>query len=246
MTHWFPRHPAFRVLMVATAASFLTGLLFEDLRPNLIAEMWGVVGAGIVIWWVLEQHSEQIQTRAWIERNVEYAIPLVNQIQGTLMEPLLVSLGAPAETVSALAYGRSMEARQRAADAIRATNIADLPIVDLPNTYTRPDAFGAWEELAPELDELKRIVQDNAPIIDRLLPLRIAFADVTTAYGDYMRLTGASNDPQEDDYRRARGYLWGVGLSCVGLSLAASEILVTMGRLPRKDAQHKRASVPWK
>jgi cell division protein FtsW (lipid II flippase) len=70
-------HPALAGFTALVGVAFIVMLFFEDLRWNVIAELWGVAGAGVVLWWYLEQRSETVQQQAWLRQNARHIQPVL-------------------------------------------------------------------------------------------------------------------------------------------------------------------------
>src|ERR1041385_2703175 len=69
------------VLTGITIATFFYMLLFEETRANILAELWGVAGAGTVAWWFLEHYSEPIQQGAWLKRHARELDRVVGHVR---------------------------------------------------------------------------------------------------------------------------------------------------------------------
>jgi hypothetical protein len=56
-------------LSLATLVWFLCMLALDEFRAEAIVALWSLVGAGVVAWWILEQHAEELADIAWVRRN---------------------------------------------------------------------------------------------------------------------------------------------------------------------------------
>jgi hypothetical protein len=92
-------------LILAVLGFFLAFVGDPQPGPNLIAEAWGVFGAGIAVWWILESKSEQVQHRGWLRQNaksLEGDLVQIRQAAQTTATRVAVALppglrGAPEE-----------------------------------------------------------------------------------------------------------------------------------------------------
>lgn len=106
-------------LITLVVVPFLGMLFFEATRWNIVAELWGVVGAGALFWYFTEQRSENIQRKAWLRRNRTYVRAVIERVLLNAALVMHYTLGAPDDLYNDLIRGKTREVRRRAAQKIR-------------------------------------------------------------------------------------------------------------------------------
>gem|GEM_PF-6646922 len=153
-------------------ASFVTMLVFDQTRWNVIATLWGVIGAGLVVSLILEEQGEEIQRRSWLKREANQVAPF---LQAIFQRARLVgaSCGLPLDVINGIF---DLDFRVRNLSFARAREIArsDLAGVDrerLLSLATKPENAN---HLLFRLEEIDRLALDNVPILSRLTSLHAA------------------------------------------------------------------------
>jgi hypothetical protein len=122
LERWLERLPpwvpgprrVFLPLAVGVLLALAAGLFFEETRWNFVAELWGVAGAGVLVWLLLEPLGEAVQRYAWVRRSAEQLVPVVRVIHDCATATGASALGFP-ENLQHELRGPTREGRRRAA-----------------------------------------------------------------------------------------------------------------------------------
>ncbi len=100
--------------------TFATMLFFDVTRVAVLVTLWGVLGAGLLVSLILEQHGEVRQRTNWLQRNAEHVRPLLEQILMSAGLVVSFAVGLPNDISTQLRFGKTMEERRSASSRARA------------------------------------------------------------------------------------------------------------------------------
>jgi len=148
----------------ATVVLFVVMLLFEATRANVIATLWGVVGAGLLVSVVLAEHGEHIQRRVWVQDNAGLINDFLAVTIDIVGEVGLAGVGIGQELRNRLFYANFRSQRHQAAEAVRQA------IEQFAQTQPQPLAqlHINYEQLDERVTRLMHFIEDRSTALSRL------------------------------------------------------------------------------
>ena len=147
---------------------------FEPTRYNVIADLLGLFGFGLVLWFILEARSEPLQESAWLRRHRDYvsgALELIIDYAASSVE-LAISAGYDLTDeqhfrLYALRLGRTRKAMEAGASYAHR-------LLSVYNNDARRQAEihpGRQDFLQMQVEAMRRSLEENADIYSRRVTL---------------------------------------------------------------------------
>jgi hypothetical protein len=203
----------------ATVGLFVVMLFVEATRANVIATLWGVAGAGLLVSVVLAEHGEHIQRRVWVRDNTRLVNDFLAIVIDCVGEVGLVGAGVGEDLKQRLFYGNTRTQRHQAAEAAGQTieHFADAQPVPLAQLAVH------YEELNEKTQRLMHFMDARLPMLSRLTEVfgalyewrGMALALLSSlptnqwggqAPGDILRSSGAQRTADDPLTRERRRY----------------------------------------
>ena len=220
---WVPSSKWFRAACVLALVSFGAMVLYEETRWNVITELRGLIGGGVVVWWILEHHSESVQHRAWLSRHPVAICSAVADIHGGASGRIYFLLGLPEDLSDSLISGPTLEERLLAASRARqlVENLSDSQIQYLAKTAPIIESG---------LDEVMRSYSRSQALIDRLINFHWNLRHYERSARLWIDIVASRGNPVSiDDHVRSAAIL--LGMAAIGLSEECARVVHDAGFL---------------
>ncbi len=158
-------HKVWVPFLAIVVLSFVAMLPFEATRWNAVAELWGVVGAGAVFWFVSERHSESIQRRAWLRKHAPYSQMVLDRLVDNAGMAARATLNLPDDLHQRLTRGATGEQRRRAALEAR-QYVARVARSGMEDTEYLEDTLNAC------IAGFEQALNQHGGVLDRLTELQ--------------------------------------------------------------------------
>jgi hypothetical protein len=139
-----------RLLGWVVVITLVAMLSSNDWRVAAIVTLWGVLGAGLVVSLVLEQHGEVRQRRIWLRRNASHVAPVLGNIVSFAGMVAATAVGLPNDTANAMRLGKTARERASAAKAARFAIQEYGNGRPVPGSNGRSD-YGQWGRSVAEI-----------------------------------------------------------------------------------------------
>ncbi len=171
----------FATLVLALLAP---GLWFDETRWNMVTEAWGAAGAAVVIWWVLERHSEAVQRHAWVRRHADQLVAFVSIIHDSATTMAVRALGLPTDINQGL-RGPSRDERRRAAQRAAGDAEAGRQQLDAARARFGDRLLRIDVELGSAVQ--RDLADANEPLLSRLPDLHAAITRHSYSCREFLR-----------------------------------------------------------
>jgi hypothetical protein len=227
---WARQHR--RLVIAATAIWFLAMLGFEQTRWNAIATLWGVLGVGLVLSFILEEQVEGIQRRVWLRMNASIVRPFLESLLFDASHIASVSGSLPGAVVTSLQAGATRNARRAAAATAR----------DIANEFWQGNLTRTGNQnlsitqlrdiVAQRQTAIDNQLAQNGPLMGRLTELHGAVRGLDTLC-DFLRHATPLEEPLDPDRQRFRRYILSM-VARYGIDVCerCSDLLNEAGLLP--------------
>jgi hypothetical protein len=209
-------------------------LVFEETRWNIAAEAWGVFGASVVVWFLVESRSDAFQRRVWLRENAEAVSLVLRELNDSVRTSFAITftqLGLSQE----LALGPILGAAraERRAAAIRARVALDeLRPGPLEEPGPRPELgrLAAWREQTSKALQRVEVVEGHA-VVSRFPKLLAAVGRFTDACRFLLHNTEFEFPSEEQERQKAHVCVWQLASAALDLSEACSDLSQALGDL---------------
>ncbi len=219
--------------LVAVVLSFVAMLPFEATRWNAVAELWGVVGAGAVFWFVSERHSESIQRRVWLRKHAPYVRMVLERIVDNAGWAARATLDLPDDLHQQLTHGATGEQRYVAAEKAReyVARVAEAGVV------RNKDTKRLGNTLNQSITGFELAFNDHGAVLDRLTELQASLHDCMS----YCRFIAWSAPALQEEFPESMFHRFvstqlpaKAGEAALAICEKSANILVEAGELPER------------
>jgi hypothetical protein len=225
---WGVRHR--QVAAWIAAVAFIALVLYPSTRWGVLVTLWGILGAGLLVALILEEHAEPIQRRAWLRRNAHIVRPVVSQLIIHVGTVLTFAVGLSNEVSTAARFGKTLRERRQAVQRTRDL-IGSYMSGGVPGNQQAHSDYPHWLRLLQNVQGFVNAdVSANPPLMDRI-PEVHAGINQLNMMGFLATSTHAPGTPQSDIEAFRRMQRGQVALICLDICDCCSQVLNEAGVL---------------
>jgi hypothetical protein len=169
---WGVRHR--QVAAWIAAVAFVALVVYPPTRWGVVVTLWAILGVGLLVALILEEHAEPIQRRVWLRRNVRTVEPVVGQLVRNVGLVLASTVGLPIDISDPLRVGKTFRERRQAAELAREM-ISGFIRGNPPAHELIFVEYSVWLSFTKSLQGLvDASVSANQPLMDRIVEVHTA------------------------------------------------------------------------